>query len=254
MESDLSALVRRVEKLERQNRRLKLLGAGVLLLAGSVLVMGQAPSNRTIVASKILLEDSVGRVRARLGMDASDRPTLTLLNEKGMPVSALTGGSDPFLVLNKNATGEEIMVGANQAFYGVGIYDAKVVRAGLAVMKGVPGLDLFDENGKRRAGLTVASSGPSFNLIDSNEKAGFTLWVAPSGGPDFSMYDASGRLGVDIVATSYGPSMKLQDRDGFSTIIGSADLLTPTTGRKESTSAASMNLFGKDGKVLWSAP
>jgi hypothetical protein len=68
------------------------------------------------------------------------------------------------------------------------------------------------------------------------------------------MYDSTGKLRVALVAPLGGPSMKLEDEGGFSAVIGSTDLLTPRTGRKESTSAASLVLFGKDKKAIWSAP
>jgi hypothetical protein len=81
------------------------------------------------------------------------------------------------------------------------------------------------------------------------------MWVAPLGaGLDFSMYDASGGLRVDLVGPEGGPSLKLEEENGFSAILGSTDLVTPTTGRKEMTSAASLTLFGKGKKVIWSAP
>ncbi len=36
--------------------------------------------------------------------------------------------------------------------------------------------------------------------------------------------------------------------------IGSTELETPRTGETHKTSAASVVLFGKDGKALWTAP
>lgn len=51
-----------------------------------------------------------------------------------------------------------------------------------------------------------------------------------------------------------GPSLELEDNEGFSTILGRSDLVENRTGRKERTPAASLVLFDKDKKVLWSAP
>ena len=42
--------------------------------------------------------------------------------------------------------------------------------------------------------------------------------------------------------------------DSDSTTLGVADLKTVKTGGTSTTSAASVILFGKDGKVLWQAP
>jgi hypothetical protein len=51
-----------------------------------------------------------------------------------------------------------------------------------------------------------------------------------------------------------GSNLSLKDSEGFNTSIGSQALVTPTTGEKGQTSAASIHLFGPKGKTLWSAP
>jgi hypothetical protein len=37
----------------------------------------------------------------------------------------------------------------------------------------------------------------------------------------------------------------------FQATVGSTDLVTPETGESRKTSAASVVMFGKDGKVIW---
>jgi len=44
-----NSMIERVEVLERQNRRMWRIGAGVIFVAGAMLLMGQAPAARTIV-------------------------------------------------------------------------------------------------------------------------------------------------------------------------------------------------------------
>lgn len=46
----------------------------------------------------------------------------------------------------------------------------------------------------------------------------------------------------------------VEDKEGFSAVVGNADLVTPRTGETHQTSAASVVLFDKDKKVIWSAP
>ena len=53
---------------------------------------------------------------------------------------------------------------------------------------------------------------------------------------------------------SLEPLIVVNDPEGFSAQLGSVDLVTPRTGEQHKTSAASLVLFGKDSKVLWSAP
>ena len=59
--------------------------------------------------------------------------------------------------------------------------------------------------------------------------------------------------GISLSAVTE-PTLQITDEAGFMSVIGSADLQTPRTGEAHKTSAASLVLFGKDGKVLWSAP
>lgn len=274
-ESNLEALANRVAKLEAQNRHLKKAGIASLIVASAVIAMAQVPAKKVIEANEFVLQDASGKTRARLSMETTDRPTLSFYKDKSTITTSLAGGDEPFLTMNRVGTAEQVMLGANKAFLGLGLYEREI-RAGLSLQKGTPALDLFNEKGKPQASLSAPSDGtalsmfdvngkqqvsmmvspvgPTFDMHDPDSKAGFTLWVARGAGPDFSMYDSKGNLSVDLVTPDGEPSLKLQDKEGYSATFGSADLLVPSTGRKENTSAASIALFGKDKKVLWSAP
>jgi hypothetical protein len=67
-----------------------------------------------------------------------------------------------------------------------------------------------------------------------------------------TIWGKTGRFRVDL--GEEGPSLDLKDDEGYSTTLGRTDLVTPASGRKERTPAASLVLLGKDQKVLWSAP
>lgn len=54
----------RLERLEKQNRRFKQIGALALILVGSVLLMGQNSARRTVEANEFLLKDENGKSRA----------------------------------------------------------------------------------------------------------------------------------------------------------------------------------------------
>lgn len=51
-----------------------------------------------------------------------------------------------------------------------------------------------------------------------------------------------------------GPSLRMDDREGFEAQIGRSELILPKTGKRSVTSAASMLLFDNHKNVLWSAP
>ena len=59
-------VMNRLERLEKQNRRIKQIGALALILIASVLLMGQASSKRTVEANQFMLKDTSGRLRATL--------------------------------------------------------------------------------------------------------------------------------------------------------------------------------------------
>ena len=52
----------------------------------------------------------------------------------------------------------------------------------------------------------------------------------------------------------YGPSFSMEEKEGFQTIVGTSSTVTSKTGETHHSPAASIVLFGKDNKVLWSAP
>ena len=80
---DLAAVVARLDKMERQNRRLKLAGLVLLVLAAAGLLMGQALPKRIIEAEKFLVKDRQGKVRAKLEVGEHDTPSLFLYDKEG---------------------------------------------------------------------------------------------------------------------------------------------------------------------------
>jgi hypothetical protein len=63
---ELRGIVSRLERLERQNRRMKQAGLAVLVVASAIVLTGQTRTNRTIQAEKFELIDSNGKTRAEL--------------------------------------------------------------------------------------------------------------------------------------------------------------------------------------------
>ncbi len=83
---DLMAVVERLEKVEGQNRTLKMVAAVVLALAVAGMVMGQAmPKARIVETEGFVLKDGTGKVRATLvaGKDGSE---LILADENGKTI------------------------------------------------------------------------------------------------------------------------------------------------------------------------
>jgi hypothetical protein len=81
--SDVQMLIKRIERLEKRDRRWKLASAFVVLAATSLMLMGakssveisQSPMIRaeSVEARDFILKDEGGRVRARLSLDPGEK-------------------------------------------------------------------------------------------------------------------------------------------------------------------------------------
>jgi len=130
-ESALEGLTQCLDRQERQNRRLKRMGAVVAVGIAAVVLMGQARnSGKVVEAERFVVRDRGGRSRAVLGVVAGDVPFLRLYDQNGTDRAALTTAADGAPVLS------------------LGYRDA-TARATLAVLAdGTSALILYDKDGK----------------------------------------------------------------------------------------------------------
>ena len=160
--SDWTAVVERLEKLERHNRKLKQMGAVVLVLAASVLLMGQAAPKKTVEANEFILKDENGRISGSwIIVDGS--PQLSFFGQKGNVAVSL---------------GES------------GVGPPKENRQ-LVMRYGGPFLTLYDADGNRRAWLGVDRDGPGMAFSDANGDSRAYLRVV-EGAPSLSLFDKEG--------------------------------------------------------------
>jgi hypothetical protein len=92
MTSEVDNLGQRVARLERQNRKLKMAGLGIVLGMAAFLLMGAARAPKIVEAEKIVILDLHGRARITIGTPAfagaaadtnPDDPMIWLTDEKG---------------------------------------------------------------------------------------------------------------------------------------------------------------------------
>jgi hypothetical protein len=62
-----------------------------------------------------------------------------------------------------------------------------------------------------------------------------------------------GKNGTIHLDTS-SPGVEVTDNNGFAANLRSSELVTPAKGESETTSAASLVLSGKNGRILWRSP
>lgn len=84
-------------------------------------------------------------------------------------------------------------------------------------------------------------------------RSGMNLGIN-SGSPSISIQDVDGHGSAGLTFGENGPSLKLEDGDGFSTLIGTTPIEKLGEGQAQHTTAASVVLYDKRKKVLWRAP
>ncbi len=164
-EPTMETLARRLDRVERENRRLKQAGVVAVAVIVAVVLMGQATGGKVVEvveAQRFLLRDSKGINRGGLQVMDDDRPILHLADENGLTRAEL-------VVLSNNTP----------ALY---FYDYEKGRdvgrkhlAWLGVSKhGSVTLALIDR--ERQSQAQLSGTGPRLRFIG---KDGRVIWSAP---------------------------------------------------------------------------
>ncbi len=229
-----TALLERVKRLERQNKRIKLTGIVVVLGMAFVLLVGARKKvQKEIVAESFRVVDTQGRTRAGFSANqysseltfygeneklrvvlsagfSANQPGsgLTLFDRKGEPRAFL----DPSSLTIRDKKGKRRVVlgtvgekrphGIGSSFEGtgLGLYDEKgEARAVLSVRLKGPRLVLFDKGGEPRAGLSVRPGGPMLVLSSELGKPRAVLYSLREGSTwTFTNERGSPRVGFRI--------------------------------------------------------
>jgi hypothetical protein len=149
---DTQSIFNRLDRLERQNRRLRS-GLAVLAIFAGCWILTAARFGRgghTVTARQVVLKDEFGTTRAILGMRSAG-PGLTLYDENGENVEAL---------LTVLQTGPVLS-----------FYDGKgTSRALLGVTPKGATIAFNDQQGKLRAEMGFLSNAPNVTFFDPNGK------------------------------------------------------------------------------------
>jgi hypothetical protein len=229
-------LTRRLDRLERENRRLKLLGGLALLGVAAVTVMGQstpAPVANTLEAERFVLRDGAGNVRATLGLRPDGSAALALADDTQQDRA----------VLSVTAPGQASVDLSDRAGHlraGLGVRADGTAQLALldqtdrprvelkAYGDGRPSLALLDQSGRPRSLLALTAEGATgLTLYDRNGRRRSAMGTEPSGAPAVWLYDVEGngravladaggkgRLWLRVSADFQLPFLSLHDRDG----------------------------------------
>lgn len=225
-------ILSRLERLERENRRLKrgaLIGLALATsLIASLALLGQAQQTQST-------PPKAPAARAKKTAPAA------------APAPAPAPPPPPApLVLPKNIEAESfILKDANGR-----------VRAELAMSGEGPSLKLRDQSGTALVTLSLLDSapgGPLLLLSDAQHSASLSMSVSPSQGSQLSLIGERADVQARVAVSPDGTALELTDKDGFTTSIGNG-VKAARNGQVKNTTAGSITLFNKDRKVLWSAP
>ena len=249
-----ASLLRRLERLEQQNRRLRLglLTAGpVLLLAAVTAPLTRATAGpggpvEEVEAERFVLRGADGEEACVIGFDPKGFPQILMRKEKSHALVTLNGpglllrgkdgrrgafmGIDPRGITSLSLTSERVLDGVK-----------------LTVKRdGSSGLYLLDQSGQDRMGFE-ASEAAGANIVLRGRKGGIrsSFGVDPNQVPSLLLYDEAGRRRAGMLVDDTGkPLIAIEDERG--------------NPRLEITShfdgSGLMRLRREDGRVIFEAP
>ncbi|MFQ5847787.1 MAG: hypothetical protein ACE5IQ_09005 [Candidatus Methylomirabilales bacterium] len=158
-EPTMEALVRRLNRMERETRRWQWIATVTLGVIGAALVLGHAPRHRVrkvLEAERFVLRDANGKGRAELGF--INGASVLLLNDEdempGVALSVLPNGPRRVSLLDRNGKTRSILTARADGDSGLRLFDKnRVHRASLDVMAdGRPVLRLAEKGVMRTPG------------------------------------------------------------------------------------------------------
>jgi hypothetical protein len=225
--NNMQAVLGRLEKLERQNRWLMRVGFVVtLLVIARIAVWGGRRTHR-LEAEEFVLRDARGIARARLAVNG-DFTDLSLFGENERGIATLSASEHG---------GQVHLLGPGKAFATLDVTDS--IGSGLHL-----------HHANSWAGVLAAQDSADLTLSTPEAQASKVVTMQPRAAYPVSKGAGSATVGVD----QDGPYLNLQDKRSFQATVGSIALTDATSGRSSNTSAASLLMFGRNGKVIWRAP
>lgn len=280
-----SALVLRLDRLERKVRWWKVVGSVAAGAVGAILLLGATGAKVAdeIRAKRVVIVDDSGKPRILLGKGIFEAYEVSLVNTKGIKAAQLylaefappaTPATQAGLALYDGKGNQHISL----AMYSEPDFDrAKLLLRGESrvgfesretrtplLLEATPEhveLEVTSDRGKKPE--EVSRSTASFSL--RTDRVGTSFWLdGKKSSLSFSNYAGSppvGALAKERGRFSLGmydgrPGVQLGDSVlGFpGLVLGDTSLIQSRTGVVEQRPGASLLMFDKDGNVIWKAP
>jgi len=243
-------LLERIRTLEKQNKWMMRVGIAVgALLTVGVLVLNHAVHGE-VTAQHFVLKDSNGRTRGELAM-SPEGPALELYAASGEPRAEMVGGGQdaslnfyiPITTSQPRAASinffmekarmSSISADAKGTYLDLHSADGSAT----AQLSSQEGISLFELRGAGRGSPKIALK------ADSNHSCAMLSSAAQPEANESLCLDSDGL-----------PAIKLADAAGNRATLGVGYKMDAQAKEPTETSAASLVLEQKDGKVLWSMP
>ena len=268
--AELEGVRERLNRLERQNRRLKFAGLSILGLAVAAILMGQASPRKEIRAERFVLIGKGGKKLAELSSgsfvtkdfkEVKEYPLAVhfrLFDSDGKPkVSLSVQDGYPDLSMGSIDT-KMLFLTASPDITGLVVKDKKFsdqIRLG-AKSAGSPTLELFEGRGQKTVSIKGGGGGSILLGQDGNDRIRLWSGFGTAFGPSMNLWDGKGTSRVYYgLADDGSPSIHLSDEAGKTrAVLGVTTLQVVRTGETRTTPASSLVLFDKNRKVIWEAP
>jgi hypothetical protein len=236
-EIEQANVLARLEKIERESRTLKRFITLVLVVLGSVFVMGQAQSRqRTLEAEKLIIRYPNGKEAIVLGT----YPSLHLLDKDGNRIPALAPSAE--FINQSGVVGAAITADPTGGEFHV---NSTTLQVGIITGSQQPwGTGETASFSILRTAKNQSSE--SMFEINADSTGTVTQWMIPNGADGAQLRLTSGPEGA---AVQLWDNPKL-----LRAVLGKASLEIPRTGSVESLPLSSLVLFDKEGKLIWRAP
>lgn len=216
------AVVKRLEKAEKQIRWAKFTGVVALLLVGAGVMMGQARSNgRTVEAEKFVLRDAGGRKRAELAVPEEGSASLTFFGDQEkarMDVGLSEDGVALLSLSDKGGTTRASLFVSEEgsATLGLGSAEGHILAILSVPENDLPYLRFSNRKGKARAWLKTTEAGVSYlALMDEHEKSGAGLSIDKDGSADLTLRDRTSRFAARLrLSPKEQPNLSFYGHDG----------------------------------------
>ncbi|MFQ5915809.1 MAG: hypothetical protein ACE5JS_21760, partial [Nitrospinota bacterium] len=158
--AEMEAVTQRLDRLERENRQLKLAGAAALALAVAFATAGATSQPKfvktdTVETKFLVVTDSQGNTRASIDTSREGSPRLHFFDVSGKRRVSLRAHGDETEFSLSQGKSMKIVLGNTLGKMGLALWDGKWIRAELSTdgLLG-PELRLKDAKGKERVKLT----------------------------------------------------------------------------------------------------